>query len=247
VTLVTEFNMPDAPLLPADPTHVVGVDLGLHDVAVQSTGERKPAPQFFRRAQRKLRRAQRVVARRQMQSNRRLKAKRAVARIHAKTANQRNDFLHKITTDLVREHEGVCIEDLNVATLAKTKLRGHAKSWQDTAAGEFRRQLKYKTVWNRRHLAIIDRWYPSSKTCHACGAINAAINAAIKLADRSWTCRTCGINHDRDLNAAINIRSEGLKAIPLAAGHAERQNARGPDVRLPQLGAAGVEARIPRL
>ena len=115
--------------------------------------------------------------------------------------------------------------------LARTKL---AKSITDAAFGEFRRQLEYKTIWNRKHLAVIDRWYPSSKTCHVCGAVNDALT----LADRSWTC-TCGAHLDRDLNAGLNIRAEGLKI--LAAGHAE-SNARGPSVRLPQLGAVGVEA-----
>jgi putative transposase len=239
VTLVTEFTMPDTPMLPADPLNVVGVDLGLKDFAVLSTGERTPAPRFVRKAARKLRRAQRVVARRQMRSNGRLKAKRAVARIHAKTANQRNDFVHKITTDLVRNNEGVCIEDLSVKGLAKTKL---AKSVLDAGLGEFRRQLEYKAIWNRRHLAVVDRWYPSTKTCHACGAINADLT----LADRSWRC-TCGIQLDRDLNAALNIRSEGLKLIPLAAGHAESINARGAGVRPLPVGAVGAEARIPWL
>ena len=239
VTLVSEFTMPDTPLLPADPINVVGVDLGLKDFAVLSNGERTPTRRFVRKAERKLRRAQRVVARRQMRSNRRLRAKRDVARIHAKTANRRKDFLHKITTDLVRNYEGVCIEDLSVKGLAKTKL---AKSVLDAGLGEFRRQLEYKTIWNRRHLAVIDRWYPSSKTCSVCGAVKADLT----LADRNWTC-TCGINHDRDLNAALNIRSEGLKAIPLAAGYAESINARGPGVRLPHVEAVGVEARIPRL
>jgi len=237
VTLVSEFTMPDAPLIAADPVHVVGVDLGLKDFAVFSNGEHTPAPRFVRKAEGKLRRAQRAVARRKLRSERRAKAKRAVARIHAKTANQRSDFLHKITTDLVRNNEGICIEDLSVKGLAKTKL---AKSVLDAGLGEFRRQLEYKTIWNRRHLAVVNRWYSSSKTCHACGAINADLT----LADRSWTC-ICGVQHDRDLNAALNIRSEGMKAIPLAAGCAERINARGAGVRPPHVEAVGAEARIP--
>ena len=146
------------------------------------------------------------------------------------------DFLHKITTDLVRNQEGICIEDLSVKGLAKTKL---AKSVLDAGLGEFRRQLEYKAIWNRRHLIVLDRWYPSSKTCHACGATN----ADLLLADRSWTC-ICGVRQDRDLNAALNLRSEGMQAIPLAAGCAERINARGAGVRPPHVEAVGVEARI---
>jgi putative transposase len=203
-----------------------------------SDGRRAPAPQLFRRRERQLRRAQRTLARRRIRSQRRAKAKQATARIQAKTANQRGDFLHKLTAELVGDHEGLCLEDLSVRGLAKTKL---AKSILDASWGEFRRQIGYKTVWNRKHLAMLDRFYPSSKTCHACGAVNAGLT----LADRSWTC-VCGILHDRDLNAARNILFEGLKRIPLAAGHAESLNVRGPGIR-PLAEAIGDEARIPRL
>lgn len=216
VTLVTEFTMPDAALPAADPARVVGIDLGLKDFAVLSNGERIPAPQFFRKAERKLRRAQRVLSRREKGSARRLRAKHNVALVQRKTASQRKDFLHKLTTDLVVKYEGICIEDLSVKGLVRTKL---AKSMTDAALGEFRRQLEYKTIWNRRELAVIDRWYPSSKTCHVCGAVNAALT----LADRSWTCE-CGAHLDRDFNAARNIRTEGLKI--LAAGHAESKRTR---------------------
>jgi putative transposase len=232
-------NCRDTPLVPADAAAVVGVDLGLKDFAVVSDGRRIPAPKFFRRQEHKLRRAQRVLSRRQTRSNRRAKAKLAVARIHARTANLRKDFLHKLTTELIRKQEGICIEDLSIKALAKTKL---GKSILDAAFGEFRRQLEYKTIWNRRHLAVISRWFPSSRTCHVCGAVNDALT----LADRSWAC-PCGACHDRDLNAAQNIRSEGLHLIVVAEGYAETLNAHGPDVRLPLVEAAGVEARIPRL
>jgi putative transposase len=117
-----------------------------------------------------------------------------------------------------------------------------AKSVLDAALGMFRRQLDYKTVWNRRHLAVIDRWFPSSKACHICGCVNTELT----LADRVWLC-CCGTVHDRDFNASLNIRSAGLKLIPVAAGHAETINFRGLGVRLPQLEAVGDEPRIPRL
>ena len=235
LTLVTEFSMPDTALPAANPAHVVGVDLGLEDFAVLSDGsDPTPAPQFFRKAERKLRKAQRVLSRREKGSRRRLRAKQKVALVQRKTANQRKDSLHKLTTALVVKYEGIAIEDLNVAALARTKLRGHAKSWNDAAAGEFRRQLEYKTIWNRRHLAVIDRWYASSKTCHVCGAVNRALT----LEDRSWTC-VCGVYHDRDFNAALNIRTEGLKL--LAVGCTDSLNAQGAGVRPPQLEAVGVE------
>jgi putative transposase len=231
VALVTEFTMPDTALPAADPARVVGVDLGLKDFAVLSDGARVPVPQFFRKAQRKLRKAQRVFSRREKASKRRLRAKRNVSLVHRKVANQRREFVHKFTSGLVEKYDGICIEDLSVKGLAKTKL---AKSVLDAAFGETRRQLEYKAVWNRRHLAVVDRWYPSSKTCHVCGAINAALT----LADRSWTCVGCGIHLDRDRNASLNIKAEGLKL--LAAGHAD-SNAQGAGVRPPQLEAAGVE------
>ena len=233
VTLVAEFQMPDTALPVYDPARVVGVDLGLKEFAVLSNGERIPAPKFFRKRERKLRRAQRMLSGREKGSARRLKAKRGVSLVQAKTANQRKDFLHKLTTALVVKYDGICIEDLCVKGLARTKL---AKSMLDASLGEFRRQLEYKAIWNRRHIAVINRWYPSSKTCHECGWINEELT----LADREWDCLGCGAHLDRDLNAALNIRSEGLKI--LAAGHADRLNARGPDVRLPQLEAVGVEA-----
>ena len=232
VTLVGEFEMPDTALPAADPSRVVGVDLGLKDFAVSSDGERVAIPQFFRKAERKLRKAQRALSRREKGSRRRLRAKRNVSLVHRKVANQRKDFVHKFTAGLAAKYDGICIEDLSIKGLAKTKL---AKSVLDAAFGETRRQLEYKTVWNRRHLAVIDRWYPSSKTCHVCGAVNTALT----LADRNWTCVGCGSVHDRDSNASLNIKAEGLKL--LAAGHADSLNAHGAGVRPPQLEAVGVE------
>ena len=223
VALNTSFEMPDLPLPPPEPALVMGLDLGLKDFVVFSDEGRDPIPppKFYRKAQRKLRRAQKAVSRRQDGSNRKRKARAAVARIHARTADQRADFLHKLTTDLVRDHGGLCIEDLSLKGLVRTKL---AKSFSDAACGEFRRQLEYKSLWNRKPLAVIGRFFPSTKTCNACGRINDALT----LKDRHWVC-ACGAEHDRDLNAAKNIKDEGLRI--LAAGYAESQNARGQHVR----------------
>jgi putative transposase len=236
VTLTAEFEMPDVELPPVNPLRVVGVDLGLKDFAVLSDGTRIPAPKFFRKAQRKLRKAQRVVSRRKPGSKRKAKARRVVAKVHQRTSDQRGDFLHKLTTGLIRSYDGLCIEDLSLKGMARTKL---AKSVHDASLGEFRRQLTYKAEWDRKPLAAIDRWYPSSRLCRGCGAINAALT----LSDRRWVC-DCGMVHDRDLSAAINIRDEGLRI--LAVGHTERRNARGAGVR-PRIEAVGVEPRIPRL
>lgn len=225
VSLAVEFEMPDMALPAPDPAKVIGIDLGLKDFAVTSDGDRTPAPKFYRKAQRRLRRAQRAVARRVKGSAGHTAAKARVASIHHRTADRRKDFLHQLTTELVAAHEGLCIEDLSVKALARTKL---AKSMLDASMGEFRRQVTYKCEWNRKHLAVIDRFYPSSRLCPNCGEINGELT----LSDRVWTCR-CGSVHDRDLNAARNIRDEGL-CILFSPGRVtpDRLNARGDRVRL---------------
>jgi putative transposase len=228
VTLTAEFAMPDVALPTPDPTKVIGIDLGLKDFAVTSDGGRIPAPKFYRHGQRKLRKAQRILSRRKPGSNRKARARLVVAKIHRRIADQRGDFLHKLSTDLVGRHDGLCIEDLSLKGLVRTKL---AKSFADASMGEFRRQLGYKSEWNRKHLAVIDRFYPSSRLCRGCGAIN----ATLALSDRRWAC-DCGMVHDRDLNAANNIRDEGLKI--LAVGQTESLNARGVRVR-PAIAGSG--------
>jgi putative transposase len=205
VSLTAHFEMPDIALPPPDSEKVVGIDLGLKDFLVVSDGARTAAPKFYRRAARRLARAQRHVSRCVKGSQRHAKAKARVARIHRQTADRRKDFLHQLTTDLVSKHHGICIEDLNLKALARTKL---SKSFTDAALGEFRRQIEYKSIWNRKHLAVIDRFFPSSKRCAHCGAIN----ARLALSDRQWVCG-CGAVHDRDLNAARNIRDEGLRIL----------------------------------
>lgn len=227
VTLTAEFEMPDVAL--PEPVKVVGIDLGLKDFAVLSDGERTQAPKFYRKAQRRLRKAQRTLSRRQKGSKRKAKARVAVAKVHRKIANQRGDFLHKLTTDLTANHDALCIEDLSVRGLARTKL---AKSFADASLGEFRRQLAYKAEWNRRWLVVIDRFFPSSRLCRGCGVINEALT----LSDRQWVC-DCGMVHDRDLSAAINIRDEGLRI--LAEGHSDNRNAQGQPVRPATVGKAG--------
>ena len=208
VSLVSEFEMPDVPLPPIPESEVVGIDLGLKDFYVLSDGGRKKAPRFARRGQRKLRRAARRHSKCTKGSNRKAKAKRKLARVHRQIANQRKAFVHKATSGLVRQYQGFCIENLSIKGMAKTKL---SKSVLDAALGEW--------------LAVIDRWFPSSKLCGDCGSINANLT----LSDREWTCE-CGAIHDRDLNAARNIKREGLSQI-VVAGHAETLNARGEGVR----------------
>lgn len=213
VSLTVEFDLPDVVPPAPDPAKVVGVDLGLIDFATRSDGSSPiPAPKFYRKAQRTLRKAQKTVSRRKSGSKRKTKARVRLARIHRKTASQRNDFLHKLTTNLILNHDRVCIEDLSVKGLARTKL---AKSFTDASMGEFRRQLEYKGLWNHKPPVVIDRFFPSSKMCNVCGALNDRLT----LSDREWGC-DCGAHHKRDFLAACNIRDEGLRL--LAVGQTER-------------------------
>jgi len=236
VSIVAEVDIPVAVLPLAADARTVGVDLGLKDVVVTSDGERVVAPRFYRAAQRKLRRAQRAFSRKQKGSANKTKARHKVARVHQTITAKRNDFCHKLTTDLVRDHDAVCIEDLSIKGLAKTKL---ALSVLDASLGTMRRQLTYKGAWYRCHVVAVDRFYPSSKLCHACGYKHDGLT----LSERTWMCPSCGCVLDRDLNAARNIKHEGLRMLDVAAGHADTKNACGAGVRLP-MAAPDDEARI---
>jgi putative transposase len=220
VSLTAEFEMPNVE--PPAPVKPVGVDLGLKDLFVLSSGERVPAPKFARKAARKLRKAQKSVSRKKPGSRRREKAKRHVARVHRKVSNQRSDFLHKLTTNLTQEYDCICVEDPSIKGLAKTKL---SRSVLDAAFGEFLRQVEYKAAWNFKRSVKVGRYFPSTKLCSECGTVDPNLT----LSDRRWLC-DCGVEHDRDLNAARNILAEGTRG--LAAGHTESQNARGELVSL---------------
>ncbi len=209
VTLVVRFELPDVAPPPPAPEQVVGVDLGLKELAVLSDGERVAAPKHYRRVEQRLARLQKRLSRCQKGSKNRERIKRRVARLHLKVANQRRDFLHRLSHRLTRDYDGVVIEDLNVKGLAKTK---QAKSVHDAGWGELRRQLTYKGRWAGKPLVVVGRFFPSSRLCPSCGAVNADLT----LADRVWTC-ACGAVHDRDLNAARNIRAEGLRLLRAGA------------------------------
>jgi putative transposase len=203
----------------------IGVDVGLKSLALLSNGETVANPRWYRTQSRKLRRAQKALSRKQQGSRNRSKARLVVARLHHKIRNQRTDFLHKLSSDLVRRFDLISIEDLNVRGLAKTKL---SKSVLDAGWGLFRSMLTYKAERNDTQLMVIGRFFASSKRCGACGLVNADLT----LADREWTCR-CGVAHDRDLNAARTIDREGMRLAQqnVAAGYAETQNACGDPVR----------------
>ena len=202
-----------------------GIDVGLSSFLTLDNGAKVEPPQFYRKGQRKLKRLQRKLSRCQKGSKNRAKAKARVARQHHKTASRRNDFLHKLSHGLVARYDALCLEDLNLSALVRTKLRGHSKSWTDAALGDFGRMLDYKSLWSGGQMVKVGRWFPSSKTCHACLSIQ-----HLDLSDRQWTCIKCGVVHDRDHNAAINILSEGLRL--LAAGRADNSTASGEGVRL---------------
>jgi putative transposase len=192
----------------------VGVDLGVKDFAVTSAGERIANPRHLERKARNLARYQRRMARCQKGSNNRAKAKAKVARAHRKIRAARQDFLHRTSTRLVREHDVIVLEDLNVAGMVRN--RRLARVISDCGWREFRRQLEYKCEWYGRELAVIDRWYPSSKTCSACGHLLAELS----LGTRHWTCPSCRTWHDRDMNAAKNILAAGLAVAQGSLGDA---------------------------
>ncbi len=244
ITAVTEVDKEQPPPLDAETT--VGLDAGLKDFIVSSDGERIAPPKHYRRGQKKLRCAQRALLRRKKGSGRRRRAKRRAAKAHREVADRRKDFLHKLSTRIVREYDLICVEDLNLKGLAKTKL---AKSFADAAHGEFRRQLAYKSERENKRFVKVSRWYPSTKMCggeSGCGSLNDALT----LSDREWACPECGTRHDRDLNAAYNMKAEGLRMLKdiEAEGHPDSLNGRGADVRLPtREPLASKRQRIPRL
>ena len=185
----------------------VGVDLGLKHLAVRSDGRHFENPKRLAARLRYLRQQQRGLARCERGSRRRERQKLRVARAHARVSAQRQCALHNLTTQLVREHDVICIEDLNVKGLA----RGwHARAVADAALGEIRRQLKYKCHWYGRRLIEVDRFYPSSRTCSnpRCGHVL----DELRLDVREWTCPKCGVHHDRDVNAAKNLLAQGQLA-----------------------------------
>ncbi|MES4907197.1 MULTISPECIES: transposase [unclassified Streptomyces] len=190
-----------------------GIDLGLSPYAVLR-GRKIASPKFFRRQEKKLRRAQRTLSRRAKGSNNRRKAKLAVAKIHARIADQRRDFIEQETARIARESQAVYLEDLNVKGMAKC----FGKSLHDQSLGMFARTLEAKCARYGRTFVKVDRFFPSTQLCSACGALTGPKGkAGLKI--RTWRC-DCGAVHDRDGNAEINLRAEGRRI--LAEGRAER-------------------------
>lgn len=185
-------------------TGKIGVDLGLTHFAILSTGEKIAAPNVFRKNEAKLAKLSRRLAKKQKGSANRRKAKLKLARMHARTADSRRDFLHKLSTRLINENQVIAIESLSVKNMQKNRCL--SKSISDASWSEFTRQLEYKAQWYGRTLIGIERWYPSSKRCSDCGHTV----AKMPLNMRQWTCPECGAVHDRDINAARNVLAAGL-------------------------------------
>lgn len=186
----------------------VGIDLGVKDLVITSDGEKFDNLKLIKKYENKLAKEQRKLAHKQKGSNNREKQKIKVAKIHEKIANVRNDYLHKISHKLINENQVIVSEDLSVSNMVKN--HNLAKAIFDCGWSELIRQLQYKAEWNGRTYVKIDRFVPTTQTCHVCGCKNTETK---NLSVRRWICPQCGAEHDRDINAAINILNEGLKQI----------------------------------
>ena len=197
---------------------VVGVDLGIKTLAVLSDSKVFDAIKPYKKNKRKLKILQRKLSKKQKGSQNRKKACLKVAKLHYRIANIRKDALHKLTTYLSKNHTEICIEDLNVNGMSKNhKL---ASAILDGGFSEFRRQLEYKCQWYGSILTIVDRFYPSSKTCSGCGNVK----KELKLSEREYVCENCGLIIDRDLNAAINLRNKSVSYTESACGVPKQLN-----------------------
>ena len=187
--------------------NAVGIDLGIKDFVITSDGEVFNNLHFKKSQSDKIKRLQRQLSRKQKGSNNRNKARIRLAKAYKKINDKKQHYLHQVSNTLINENQVICMEDLNV----KGMLRNHklAESIQEMNFGEFKRILEYKANWYNRKIVYVDRFYPSSKTCHNCGYIN----KQLKLSDRQWVCPQCGEIIERDYNAALNILDEGLRII----------------------------------
>ena len=187
--------------------HTIGIDLGIKDFVVTSEGEVFENLHFKKSESKKLIRLQKQLSKKQNGSNNREKARLKLAKAYKRITDKKQYYLHQISNYLIDENQVICMEDLNV----KGMLRNHklAESIQEMNFGEFRTMLEYKANWYGKKLVFVDRFYPSSKTCNHCGYIN----KKLKLSDRQWICPDCGEIIERDYNAALNIRDEGIRLI----------------------------------
>ena len=203
VSILVEDDIKPLPVV----KKMVGLDLGIKSMVALSTGERVGNPHYFAKDESRLAKAQRRHAKKKKGSKNRDKARLNVAKIHARIADRRRDYQHKLSTRIVHENQVMCVESLAVKHMVKNHTL--AKAIQDVGWGEFVRQLEYKSEWYGRTLIKIDQWYPSSQTCHACKHVL----DSLPLDLREWVCPACGLLHDRDSNAALNILAEGIRNV----------------------------------
>jgi putative transposase len=208
VSLLVEVDIEPLPESP----NQIGIDLGITSLVALSTGEKVANPKGFKAKRAKLRRVQKALSRKAKGSNNRYKARLKVAKVHEQISDARKDFLHKLTTQLVRENQTIAVEDLAVKNMVKNHKLALAIS--DASWGELVRQLEYKSDWYGRTFIKIDRWFPSSKRCRHCGHVVEKLPLNI----REWDCPKCGAHHDRDINAAKNILAAGLAVSVCGAG-----------------------------
>ena len=210
VSIGVEIDNP--PKLNAKTHKSVGIDLGITDLATLSDGTKAQAPKPLKTKLKQLKRLSKQLSRKQKGSNNREKAKTKLSRLHYKISCIRKDFLHKLTTNLVKQFDVICIENLNVKGMIKNHKLSCAIS--DLGFYEFKRQLIYKANMQGKTVKEVDRFYPSSKTCSSCGFVMAKEN--LTLATRLWTCPNCKASHDRDVNASLNILNKADKVLTLS-------------------------------
>lgn len=204
VSILCEVDIQSLPQI----NNAIGIDLGIKSFAVCSNGEVIANPKPLRKYEKQLARWQRILSRRKPGGSNWHRAKQKVAKIHEKIANCREDFLHQTTTKWIRENQTICLEDLQVENLLKNhKL---AKSISEVSWAKCRTFLEYKAKWNGRTISVVSKNFPSSQLCSACGHRNPDVK---NLSLREWSCPVCGLHHDRDHNASINIKHEGLRLV----------------------------------